>query len=94
MRAIFTESHNADSISTSVVASVQPRRFATHDAGERFDAIGIGDDNGIFIEIVGFAVEREEALARFGAAYMQIACDFRGIEHMQRPRLVDRQKVS
>ncbi len=45
VRAIFSGSQSADSISTSVVVFVAARGFAAHDAGERFDALVVGDDD-------------------------------------------------
>ncbi len=88
--AILIGSHNADSISTSVVVSEQPVSLAAHDAGERFDALVVGDDADRVVERVGLAVERQQRFAVPGAAHREIAVHFRGIEHMQRPAAVDR----
>ncbi len=69
------------------------RGFPAHDAGERFNALVIGDDNHVRIERVGLAVERKQRFARLGAANRKIARNLGGVEHMQRPRAVDRQEI-
>ena len=38
-------------------------RFAAHDAGERFDALLVGDHADRVVELIGLAVEREQPLA-------------------------------
>ena len=43
---------------------VAAREFAAHDAGERFDALVVGDHADRVVELVGLAVEREQFLAR------------------------------
>ena len=63
-------------------------RFAAHDAGERFDAVVVGDDAHRVVERVGLAVERQQRLARPRAAHREIAVHLRGVEHVQRPAAV------
>ena len=62
--------------------------FATHDAGQRFDATVIGDHADPGVERVGAAVERQQGLAVAGAAHHKMPVDFRGVEHMQRAAAV------
>ncbi len=47
--------------------------LAAHDAGDRFDASVVGDDDHALIERVSSAVERDHPLARAGAPHMQRA---------------------
>ena len=86
--AMLIGSHKADSISTSVVFSSQPDSFAAHDAGERLDALVVGDDADGVVELVGLAVEREQFFAGARAPHDEIAVHLGGIEHMQRPAAV------
>ncbi len=62
--------------------------LAAHDAGERFNALVVGDDAHRVVERVGLAVERQQGFAGLGAAHREMAFDFFGIEHMQRPAAV------
>ena len=62
--------------------------LAAHDAGQRFDAVIVGDHADIAVERVGAAVERQQGLAVARAAHGEIALHFRGVEHMQRPGAV------
>ena len=65
-----------------------PGRLATHDTGERFHALLVGNDAHGLIECIGLAVEREQAFARARAAHREIASDFRRVEHMERASAV------
>ena len=62
--------------------------LAAHDAGQRFDAILVGDDADRVVELVGLAVERQQLFAGAAAAHREIAAHFRGVEHVQRPAAV------
>ncbi len=53
----------------------------------------VGDDDGVFVERIGLAVERDKTFAGAGTAHMQIALDLARIEDMQRPGAVDRQEI-
>ena len=50
---------------------VAARMLAAHDAGDRFDAVVVGDDHHGLVERIGLAVEREHALARARAPNCQ-----------------------
>ena len=71
-----------------MVVSSQPECFAAHDAGERFDAVVVGDHAHGVVERVGLAVERQQLSRRLRAAHDEIALDLGGVEHMQRPAAV------
>ena len=85
---MLSGSHSANSISTSVVFSSQPERLAAHDAGERLDAVVVGDHAHGVVERVGLAVERQQLLAVLRAAHDEIALHLLGVEHVQRPAAV------
>ena len=69
-------------------ALVAARGLAAHDAGERLDAVVVGDHAHGVVERVGLAVERQQRLAVLGAAHDEIALHLRGVEHVQRPAAV------
>ena len=62
--------------------------LAAHDAGERFDALLVGDHAHALIERVGLAVERQQRLAVAGAPDGEMAMHLGGVEHMQRAAAV------
>ena len=63
--------------------------LAAHDAGDRLDAVRIGDDHHALVERIGLAVERQHALARAGAADGEVAGDLGEVEHMQRSAAIE-----
>ena len=67
--------------------------LAAHDAGERFDAVVVGDHAHRVVERVGLAVEREQRFAFLGAAHDEIALHLLGVEHMQRTAAVEGHEV-
>ena len=58
--------------------------LAADDAGQRFDAVFVGNHAHRRIERVGAAVERQQFLAVAGAANDEIALDLGGVEDVQR----------
>ena len=69
---------------------VAARGLAAHDAGERFDAVVVGDHAHGVVERVGLAVERQQLSRRPArGARRDCPCTFVGVEHMQRPAAVE-----
>ena len=68
---------------------VAARMLAAHDAGDRFDAIVVGDDDHAVVERVSLAVERQHALAGASAAHAERAFDLGEIEDVQRPAAIE-----
>jgi hypothetical protein len=63
-------------------------RLAAHNAGERLDALLVGDHAHAVVERVGLAVERGEGLAGAGTTHHETALHLRGVEHVQRAAAV------
>ena len=57
--------------------------LTAHDAGERFHRLFVSDDTDRLVELIGSAVEREQALAFAAAPDGEIAVHFCGVEHVQ-----------
>ena len=72
---------------------VAARGLPAHDAGDRLDAVVVGDHHRIGIEPVGLAVERDEALAVLRPTNGQAARDLLRVEDVQRPPPVEGQVV-
>ncbi len=63
-------------------AFVATGMLAAHDAGDRFNAVAVGDDDRAFIQFVSPRVEREQALAFAGSPDCQVAYDLTEVEDM------------
>ena len=69
------------------------RALAAHQPGDALHPVGVGDHGDIAVERVGPPVERTERLARAREAHGEVARDRAGVEHVQRPREVERHVV-
>ena len=63
--------------------------FPTHDTRNRFNAVVITDHNNRGVGLIGLAIERENLIAVFCMTHNEIAFDFFGIKHMQRPTAIE-----
>jgi hypothetical protein len=57
---------------------------SAHHTRKRNGALGVGDDEVLRLQSVGFAVESGERFARPRGTHLQVAAKFRGVERMQR----------
>ena len=72
---------------------VTARHLATHDTGDRLNAVIISDHHNIGIRPIGFAVERDNFIAVTRAADNKVALDFLGIENVKRAATVKGQII-
>ena len=93
LRAIFAGSQSAEFDQDIGRFRIAAGCFAADDAGDRFDAMVIGDDDDLFIEPIGAAVEGFQGFAGAGAAHADGAGDLLGIEDMQRPGAIEGEKI-
>ena len=93
VRATLTGSHNALSISTSVVASSQPVCSPPITPAIELGAAVVGDDHVGRAQRIGAAVERHQAFALARPPHHEVALDLARVEDMQRPAAVEGQIV-
>ena len=64
------------------------RRLAPHDAGKRIHRLLVRDHAHGLIELVAFAIQRDQTLVRSRASDREIALDLGGIEYVEWPSAV------